>query len=104
MIFAAELTQERRTAWASRVWALARFWGDRSYSLFLIHFPVCLVLTAWIAEYVVDRPHAALGLMIVEYAVSLIAALAFYKLIEGRVPRGAAKRKPALPATQGQPA
>ena len=32
-------------------------------------------------------PHAALGLMILEYAVSLAAAMAFYRLIEGRVPR-----------------
>ena len=63
--------------------AAGAFWSERSYSLFLIHFPICLVLTAWIAEYVIDRPHAALGLMIMEYAVSLIAAMAFYRLIEG---------------------
>jgi peptidoglycan/LPS O-acetylase OafA/YrhL len=104
MIFAAEITHEKRTAWASRIWALARFWGDRSYSLFLIHFPVCLVLTAWIAEYVIDRPHAALGVMILEYVVSLIAAVIFYRLIEGRVPRSATARKSELPAAQGQPA
>ena len=61
--------------------------GASPYSLFLIHFPICLVLTAWIAEYVIDRPHAALGLMILEYAVSLVAAVAFYRLIEGRVAR-----------------
>ncbi|HEY4313635.1 MAG TPA: acyltransferase family protein [Pirellulales bacterium] len=92
-IFFAEATRERRNAWTSWASGLARFWGDRSYSLFLIHFPVCLVITAWIAEYVVDRPHAALGVMILEYAVSLIAAVAFYRFVEGRTLRTGSKRE-----------
>lgn len=101
MIFGAEMTRERRTTWTSWIGGLAQFWGDRSYSLFLIHFPVCLVLTAWVADYVVDRPHAALGVMILEYAVSLIAAVAFYRLIEAR---RATTRKSTLPMAQRQPA
>ncbi|MES1213498.1 MAG: acyltransferase family protein [Singulisphaera sp.] len=97
-IYLAEATRERRNAWTSWAWSVTQFWGERSYSLFLIHFPVCLVLTAWAAEYVIDRPHAALGVMIGEYAVSLIAAVAFYRWIEGRVPRKRTERSHKAPA------
>lgn len=93
VLYLSEATRERRSVWSSWAWNLAKFWGERSYSLFLVHFPVCLVLTAWIAEYVVDRPRAAMGVLILEYTVSLVAALAFYRLIEHRVPR-ASRRAP----------
>jgi exopolysaccharide production protein ExoZ len=32
---------------APRVWALLRGLGDRSYVLYLCHFPICMVLGAW---------------------------------------------------------
>jgi peptidoglycan/LPS O-acetylase OafA/YrhL len=72
-------------SWAS--WSWVNYWGERSYSLFLVHFPVCLVATALLAEYVDERPRAALGVMALEYALSLVAAIAFYRLIERRVAR-----------------
>jgi peptidoglycan/LPS O-acetylase OafA/YrhL len=86
-VFFAEATREKRGAWANWAWSWAQYWGDRSYSLFLVHFPLCLVVTAWTAEYVIDRPRAALGVLFLEYALSLIAAVAFYQLIEQKVPR-----------------
>jgi peptidoglycan/LPS O-acetylase OafA/YrhL len=75
------------------VWGVARYWGERSYSLFLVHFPVCLVVTAFFAEYVVDRPHAALGVLVLEYSLSLIAAVAFYQLIERQILRALSQRR-----------
>ncbi|HEY1599597.1 MAG TPA: acyltransferase [Pirellulales bacterium] len=89
----AELTRETRSEWSSRVWGVARYWGERSYSLFLVHFPVCLVVTAFFAEYVVDRPHAALGVLVLEYSLSLIAAVAFYQLIERQILRALSQRR-----------
>ena len=83
-IFAAQIKGGLR-GWSS--WSWINYWGERSYSLFLVHFPVCLVATALLAEYVDERPHAALGVMLLEYALSLAAAIAFYRLIERRVSR-----------------
>ena len=73
----------RQGAW----WSFVNFWSDRSYSLFLIHFPVCLVTTAWLAELVDDRPRAAMGVLVLEYGLSLLAAIVFYQLVERQIPR-----------------
>ncbi|MCE3606088.1 acyltransferase [Massilia sp. P8910] len=59
-----------------------------SYSVFLIHFPVCLVMNAAFAHFVPPEPHyQALG-MLAAWAASLMAGAVFYRCVElplGRV-------------------
>jgi peptidoglycan/LPS O-acetylase OafA/YrhL len=57
-----------------------------SYSVFLIHFPVCLVMNAAFAHFVPPEPHyQALG-MLVAWMSSLMAGALFYRWVE--VPLG----------------
>jgi peptidoglycan/LPS O-acetylase OafA/YrhL len=59
-----------------------------SFSVFLVHFPVCLVVNAAFTRFVSDQPHEqALG-MLLAWAASLAAGAAFYRWVElplGRV-------------------
>ncbi len=79
------LAQSVRVRFPGR--AFASFWGKRSYSLFLIHFPVCLVVNAWLWPYVDGHPWAALGGMVLAYVLSLAAAILFYEYVEVRFVR-----------------
>lgn len=57
-----------------------------SYSVFLIHFPVCLLVNAAFARFVPPTPHyQALG-MLAAWAASLLAGALFYRWVE--VPLG----------------
>ncbi|NHZ83064.1 acyltransferase family protein [Massilia sp. CCM 8695] len=59
-----------------------------SYSVFLIHFPVCLVMNAAFAHFVPPEPHyQAIG-MLAAWGASLMAGAMFYRCVElplGRV-------------------
>ncbi len=71
--------------WTSGRWlALGGQW---SYSLFLIHFPVCLVVNAWLSHYVLESPVLSLAGMFAAYGLSLLAAVAFYYGVERRFHR-----------------
>lgn len=53
-----------------------------SYSVFLIHFPVCLLMNAAFARFVPPEPHyQALG-MLMAWGASLLAGAAFHKCVE----------------------
>lgn len=53
-----------------------------SYSVFLIHFPVCLVVNAAFARFVPPEPHLhAIG-MLVAWLASLAAGAAFFRWVE----------------------
>ncbi|MDQ1923900.1 acyltransferase family protein [Massilia pseudoviolaceinigra] len=53
-----------------------------SYSVFLIHFPVCLVMNAAFTRFVPPEPtYQALG-MLVAWGASLMAGAAFYRCVE----------------------
>jgi peptidoglycan/LPS O-acetylase OafA/YrhL len=58
--------------------------GKVSYSLFLVHFPVCLVVNAWGSRHLSGTPHAALFGMLLAFALSILAAFVFYRTIERR--------------------
>lgn len=71
--------------WTSGRWlALGGQW---SYSLFLIHFPVCLVVNAWLSQYVLESRALCLVGMFVAYGLSLLAAIAFFYGVERRFHR-----------------
>lgn len=77
-------------------------WSERSYALFLVHFPVCLVVNAaftrWAAP---DAGVQALGLL-VAWLASLVAGAAFHRGVEVPLSRGIrAWRERGAPAGAG---
>lgn len=58
------------------------FLGKISYSLFLVHFPVCLLANALYANLGMTTPMAALVGIVGAWASSLVFAVAFYRWIE----------------------
>jgi peptidoglycan/LPS O-acetylase OafA/YrhL len=62
-----------------------RLLADMSYSLFLIHFPICLILNAWWSSHLPADPWLSVLGMFVAWALSLVAAFAFYHLVEKRL-------------------
>jgi peptidoglycan/LPS O-acetylase OafA/YrhL len=69
-----------------------------SYSIFLIHFPVCLVINAAFTRFVPADPHwQALG-MLIAWAASLAAGAAFFRWVES--PLGRVMTFAAAPVTR----
>ena len=58
--------------------------GRISYSLFLVHFPICLLVNAWGSRHLTGSPHAALFGMALAVVLSLVAAVIFYRYVEAR--------------------
>jgi peptidoglycan/LPS O-acetylase OafA/YrhL len=81
----------------SQGWTVVNRLAAISFSVFLVHFPVCLVVNAAFTRFVSDQPHEqALG-MLVAWAASLAAGAAFYRWVElplGRVLAAAPKPVP----------
>lgn len=59
--------------------------GDISYALFLVHFPVLLLVNAFVVRYVGSEPVANLGALVFAWGASLAAAAAFHRLVERRM-------------------
>lgn len=68
------------TAWPRS--RLIQFAAASSYSLFLIHFPVCLVTNAVLSNFVLHSRALCLAGMVAGYVLSLIAATVFYFAVE----------------------
>jgi peptidoglycan/LPS O-acetylase OafA/YrhL len=78
--------------------------GRISYAVFLVHFPVCLVVNAAFTRYVPAEPHWQLPGMLAAWAASLAAGALFHRWVEvplGRTIRTATTRG-AAPAWQGE--
>lgn len=58
------------------------YWGKLSYSLFLIHFPVCLVMNAVLGTLFEGRPVLATIGMVSAWLTSCLAAVVFYHFVE----------------------
>jgi peptidoglycan/LPS O-acetylase OafA/YrhL len=59
--------------------------GRTSYSLFLIHFPVLLVVNAWSSRYLAMSTSTALCGLAAAYVLSCLAGIGFYHAVESRV-------------------
>jgi peptidoglycan/LPS O-acetylase OafA/YrhL len=70
----------------SQGWALVNRLATLSFSVFLVHFPVCLVVNAGFTRFVSDQPHEQAFGMLVAWIASLAAGAAFYRWVE--VPLG----------------
>ena len=84
-------------------WALANWLGKNSYSIFLVHFPVCLVVNAVFTRFVpVDAEWQAVGTL-VAWAASLAGGAMFFLWVEAPLGRitGAAGRSRAVRTFDG---
>ncbi|AMP00021.1 acyltransferase family protein [Collimonas arenae] len=69
------LLSRQRFAWI-------RSFGRISYSIFLVHFPVCLLVNAAFVRFVPARPLLQAGGMVLAWAASLLAGAIFYRFVE----------------------
>ena len=58
-----------------------------TYSLFLVHFPICLLINAWWAYRLPPEPWMALLGMAIAWGLSVAAAFLFYHVVETRLAR-----------------
>ncbi len=61
--------------------------GEISYSVFLIHFPVCLVINALVVRYAGQNPAVNLAGMALAWVLSTVAGAVFYRYVESPVRR-----------------
>ncbi|MFC5459806.1 acyltransferase family protein [Massilia niabensis] len=76
------LGRARSTPGSARAWLVVNSLGKISYSVFLVHFPVCLVVNALFAEFVPPRAHLQSAGMVLAWAASLTAGAAFFYRVE----------------------
>jgi len=82
----------------SQAWAVVNRMATISFSVFLVHFPVCLVVNAAFTRFVSDQPHEQAIGMLVAWFASLAAGAAFYRWVEAPLGQGLARfTKPAKP-------
>lgn len=63
-------------------WRVLAFLGRISYSLFLVHFPICLLANALFVRLGLSAPGAALAFMALAWGVSIVVAALFYRWVE----------------------
>jgi len=60
---------------------LVTYLGKTSFSLFLVHFPTCLVVSAWLLRNELS-PEQALGGMVLAWAASMAMSALLYRFVE----------------------
>jgi peptidoglycan/LPS O-acetylase OafA/YrhL len=90
----------RPASCAGAVLSAVNYGGKISYSVFLVHFPVSLIVNAGFARFVPEQPHAQAFGMLVAWGVSLLAGAAFFRWVEA--PLGNAL-KPSPHIVTGRP-
>lgn len=68
------------------------YWADRSYALFLIHFPVLLVVNAVFTRFAPHTPVVQLAGVLFAWLASLLAAVLFHCVVEQRFNRSSLLR------------
>lgn len=88
---------------STKGWALANWLGKNSYSIFLVHFPVCLIVNAAFTRFVpVDAEWQLIG-TVFAWAASLAGGAVFHRWIEAPLGRvaGTAGRSRAVRTFDG---
>lgn len=80
-------------------WPAIRHLGEISYSLFLVHFPVLLLVSTLWSQREWQSPWAAVGGLLVAFVTSLLVATAFHHLIEKPAAHAGRQRKKKLAST-----
>jgi peptidoglycan/LPS O-acetylase OafA/YrhL len=68
--------------------SLLAYLGQISYSVFLIHFPVCLIINALVAHVALADPWLNLAGIVLAWVVSLLAGGLFYRVVERPAQQG----------------
>ena len=63
-------------------WPVLAFLGRISYSLFLVHFPICLLANALFVRLGLSAPGVALAFMALAWGASIAVATLFYRWVE----------------------
>ncbi|MBE2260071.1 MAG: acyltransferase [Rhodobacteraceae bacterium] len=71
-----------------------------SYSVFLIHFPVCLVISGLFWRFAGDDPRVNLLGVLVAWLASLLAGALFYRLVENPAQHGLRRLQPGARVMQ----
>jgi peptidoglycan/LPS O-acetylase OafA/YrhL len=82
LALAAATPPTRPAALAWRGSAVVAWLGSRSYAIFLVHFPVCLVVNALFTRFVPVEPWPQAIGIVVAWAASLFAGAAFHRGVE----------------------
>lgn len=61
--------------------------GKISFSVFLVHFPVCLIVNAAFERFVPEQPYAQAFGMLIAWVASLVAGAAFFRWVEAPLGR-----------------
>jgi peptidoglycan/LPS O-acetylase OafA/YrhL len=89
-------------------WSLVNYVGRISYSIFLVHFPVCLVVNALFTRFVAPQPAVQAFGAVLAWAASVAAGAAFCRWVEQPLYRALAGSVrvpvPVVPAFQAKPA
>ncbi|CAH0255754.1 hypothetical protein SRABI118_03089 [Massilia sp. Bi118] len=83
----------------SQAWTLVNRLAAISFSVFLVHFPVCLVVNAAFSRFVSEQPHEQAFGMVIAWLASLAAGAAFYRWVEtplGRMLTGFTLSQPRM--------
>ena len=86
LVVAMTLGMARYTGFLAR-WPkspLIAWLGQISYSVFLVHFPVCLLINALFSHFTISDPMLNLIGMFIAWAASIAAGALFYRLVESR--------------------
>ena len=84
-----------------RPWRLPRAWGElgrHSYSLFLVHYPVCLLVNALFEQQAMTSAAAGLAMMALAWGLANLASVPFHRWIEA--PAGRLRLGQTLAAAQ----
>ncbi|MGS0740224.1 acyltransferase family protein [Glaciimonas sp. GG7] len=65
-----------------REWLWCRYLGNISYGIFLIHFPVCLIVNAVFTRFVAHTPLLQAIGMVLAWGASMLAGAAFYHWVQ----------------------
>jgi peptidoglycan/LPS O-acetylase OafA/YrhL len=79
-------------------WSVANWLGKNSYSIFLVHFPVCLIVNAAFTRFVPAEPWLQMIGTVVAWAASLAAGAVFFRWVEAPLGTMAGMRSAAQTA------
>jgi len=90
------LGRERPALLTGRVSRLVQVLARTSYSVFLVHFPVCLIVNAAFTRFAPTLPHLQFVGMVIGWAASLVAGAAFYRWAEVPLSRTLVASRPVV--------
>jgi peptidoglycan/LPS O-acetylase OafA/YrhL len=86
-------------SFSGRRFVVVDFMARISYAVFLVHFPVCMIVNAFFVRFAPAQPEVQAAGVLLAWAASVAAGAAFHRWVELPLGRIAARR-PAFPPTR----